>query len=152
MADASNYTAMTAAVVAIVDGAITSNVYARQMLTHDMAAFVSQFVVGGKVDVWTVSRSAAKERRRTNQRTERKITWTLRAFMSVDNAAASETTFQTNIELVCDAFRADYDLAGTAESHGLLQIARVVHAPLGNVFCHYCESTVTSMELLVGNI
>ena len=151
MAGTSNYTAILAAVVARLD-AITGTgvIHARTRLTHDWTTFIANFVTAGNVLGWTVSRRATSERHLTSLENEREYIFRLRGYMQINDAAATETTFQEMIEDVCDDFRETYTLDATAELAEPPQVLTVEERAFASVLCHYCEIEIRCIERIAG--
>lgn len=80
-------------------------------------------------------------------------TWQLRGFMSLDDSAATEVTFDTLIEAVRTAFRADPTLGGVVASlqQGAevgIQVAETGPVMLAGVLCHACRLELTTQSLI----
>jgi hypothetical protein len=74
---------------------------------------------------WFIRRIATREIDDTSTRSQIQIDWQIRGFMAIQDALASEITFDNLIEQIRDAFRADLTLGG------LLDVALPAGAPLG---------------------
>lgn len=151
MASPSNYAAMLTQVGVILGGVTgIGEVHLTQRLSRDWSTFILQFTKDGVLNGWTVTRRATSEEYLTNREAERRHQFVIRGFYGVqeDEVQHSEDTFQDLVEAVCDAFRADYDLNGTCEIHGPIQVRVVDYRMFGGAFVHYAELEVTAQELL----
>lgn len=109
----------------------------------DWPAMLTLFktTIGGtpQIRFWDISRTKTLEVNKVSKENLRTYTFRIRGFMSLDDANASETTFQNLIELVCAKFRNVPTLNGTAENISPLSVAMVGHCMVGDVLCHQCE-------------
>ena len=96
---------------------------------------------------WEIGRRAAPEKVATLGRNERGHTFVIRGYMRVNDAQASEKTFNALIEAIADAFRSNLEINGTAEHHDFLQAEIIEHRNFGGVLCHYAELVLTAYEL-----
>jgi hypothetical protein len=70
----------------------------------------------------------------------------IRGYLGVNDASATEKTFNALIEAVAAAFRTNKTLNGTAKDHDYIQ-AEVIDARMfGGVLCHYSELSLTVYE------
>lgn len=82
------------------------------------------------------------------------VGWRIRGFMSMEDADATEKLFDTKIELIRDAFRADDSLGGIlfdSMGQGSKEIGIQVldHRPVlfADVLCHHAELSLTTQHL-----
>lgn len=126
-------------------------------IVHDyerMSADANKFIglykdVDGRINSWTITRTATPERWFSNRDYERVYEMALRGYYGLQDAAASEIVFQDRIEAICDEFRGNDTLNGTCETTcpefggmtGLsgLQVGIIEPRMFGNVLCHYGE-------------
>lgn len=90
----------------------TGIVHDYERYANDLAAFKSLYVSAGTLKGWLIRRVATRE---TSPAVGRWIVthrWQIRAYQGLDDAAASEKAFDTLIESVRAAFRADDTLGG----------------------------------------
>ena len=128
-----------------------ANVYDYQRLSTDWTSFLSLFKVTStsKIHGWTFTRTSTEEILCTNNQSERVFTFKIRGYMSVDDSAESEKTFQDIIENICDDFRMDMDLgigstieAGDDQNTngiGVVQVQIVEARMFWAVLCHFAE-------------
>lgn len=150
MAEASNYTAIVAAILAHLDAAGCLNTYDYEPLAHDPATFIGQFkTTGNKIEGWTISRGGFTERRETTGQAVRRHRFVIRGYAGVEEATASGKAFQARIEAISDRLRGDYDMSGTAELHDGPQGDTIDNRMFGPVLAHYCEVSIWIQELLL---
>jgi hypothetical protein len=77
-----------------------------------IADFKALFVTGSTLKGWLIRRVATEEKSPAVGRYLVTHRWQLRAYQGLDDAAASEKAFDSLIESVRDAFRADDTLGG----------------------------------------
>jgi hypothetical protein len=145
----SNYAAILAAVVEVVQGVSgVGVVHNRQRFLPVWKDFLAAHSSGGILNGWSVSRETSPEDPLTNRETDRSHVFVIRSWFGMNDAAASENTFQARLESVCDAFRAvaNYDLGGAAEWTLPAAVRLVQLREIGGVLCHYGEITVTAHE------
>jgi len=99
-----------------------------------------------QIRFWDISRTRTPEvssATRTNQRTH---IFRIRGFISLDDSAATEKTFQSLVEDVAAAFRNQPTFGGAALDVEPLQIDNVNHASVGGVLCHMLEASLSVTE------
>lgn len=158
-AQASNYSAILSALVALVDGATgVENVYAYQRHVGDWKAMIDLFKVTTgtspntttRVHGWSISRSSVTEDWLTNVEVERVHEFKVRGIYGVQDSANSEDAFNRLVEAVANALRADFTCTATAEWHEPAQFPIIDYRVFGGILCHYCEGTVKVRERLTG--
>lgn len=92
-------------------------VHARERYAASEADFRAMYLftpTGGAQQVrgWWVRRSATAEHAINNLRTVSVVTWTVRGYMSFNDAQASELVFDELVEAIRSAVRADATLGG----------------------------------------
>ncbi len=92
-----------------------------------------------QIRAWDISRTSTPETEKASRTNIRTHTFRIRGFMSLDDSAATEKTFQSLVEDVATAFRNSPGLEGTALDSGPIQINAVDHMNVGDALCHYCE-------------
>lgn len=105
---------------------------------------------------WYVRRPATAETGNVQGRTVEQIRWRIVGLMALDDAAASEQTFDELIEAVRDAFAADETLGGTVdqctnpdgEGESCIQLDDSGPVMFGGVLCHACRLSLTSVRYL----
>lgn len=138
-----------AAVVTILEGVTgIGAVHNYERLSSDLARLKSLHVVSNRINSWTVTRTATTSEYRTNTQYERQHQLVIRGYMSLDDAAESELTFQALVEAIEEAFRGDDTLDGTAEVCGPLQVERVEPVMFAGVLCHFAELRLMAQELV----
>ena len=116
----------------------------------DMPAMLALFktTIGGvsQIRFWDISRTKTLEVNKVSKENLRIYTFRIRGFLSLDDSAATETTFQTLIELVCAKFRNVPTLNATAEAVFPIQVLNTTHVMIGDVLCHMVEMDLTIEE------
>lgn len=107
---------------------------------------------------WYVRRPATSETGNVQGRTVEQIRWRIVGLMALDDAAASEQTFDELIEAVRDAFAADETLGGTVdqctnpdnggEGESCIQLDDAGPVMFGGVLCHACRLALTTVRYL----
>jgi len=114
--------------------------------TADPATYEALFVSGGHVRFWTISRASVDDARRYTEQVDEVHTVVLRGYLGLDDASASEKTFQDLVDSVRAALRENYTLGGAAWNSGPEMHTAVEHRQFGDVLCHYCEITFPVRE------
>lgn len=107
--------------------------------TTDPVAYQSLFASGGEVRFWTISRASVQDVRRYTEQVDEVHTVVLRGYLALDDASASEKSFQDLVDSVRAALREDYTLGGVACNSGPEMHTTIEHRQFGEVLCHYCE-------------
>lgn len=102
---------------------------------------------------WFLQRTRTAEGTPNSGRTINTHTWRLRAFMSLDEAGATELTFDALVEAARKVFRDDPTLGGAVDPGPLnqatgLQVTDSGPAYLAGVLCHVATLTYQSYEYL----
>lgn len=94
---------------------------------------------------WEISQKAPVSEDRTSVKMR---TYSIKGYMSVNDAAATEKTFATLIDAVAAAFRSDQSLGGMAHGHDFIQVDVMETRMFGSVMCHYAELSIVVYDLL----
>lgn len=110
---------------------------------------------GGATQVrgWFIQRTRTVETVAGNGRTINAHTWRVRHFMGLDDAGATELTFDDLVEAVRRAYRADVTLAGAVQPGPLgqqsgFQVTDSGAVYLAGVLCHAATLSLTTYEYL----
>ena len=98
---------------------------------------------GGGVQFWFITREATSAEDLGPRFTARRHTLAVHGYTGVQDAAASETTFQALVESVAAALGADRKLNETARHSGPAQVRAADFRILSNVLCHHAEIVVS---------
>lgn len=118
--------------------------------------FRELYLAGERILGWNVRRTATRERVTDRDDPDVRMeehTWTLRGYMSLADAEASELAFDALIESVRAAFRADDTLGGTVytcvtdEAAGI-QVVDSGPVMLSGVLCHSARLTLTTVSYI----
>lgn len=101
--------------------------------------YLSLFKEGSKIKGWTITRTKAPETSKTPSTNTRVHTFIIRGYLSLDDSAATEITFQDLIDDIATAFRTEPTLNGTAADSSPLQIDSVTGIMFGDTLCHFCQ-------------
>lgn len=140
-----------AAILASVPGVGVVHEYQRYATSWDrfMELFRHENADGDReINGWCITRTRTEEPHSTASHNQRTHTFLIRGFYGLQDGAGSELVFQDVIERICDAFRAEYSLNGTANDTSPIQVEEVGADMMGNVLCHYCELSFTAEEIL----
>lgn len=108
--------------------------------------YLSLFKSNGLIKGWTITRTATPEVTSTTTTNTRTHTFLIRGYYSLDDSAATETTFQDLIEEIAAAFRVKPTLNGQAFDCGPLQVDIVGSVMFGSVLCHFCQLRLLVQE------
>lgn len=100
----------------------------------------------GSINGWMISRQATPARRDNIPTIERRHKFILRGFYGLNDAAASELTFQDLVDRVQAAFDNDNTLGGTVLDSGPAQVEIVENRVFGNLLCHCAEISIEAVE------
>lgn len=130
-----------------------------QRWANDWAKFLDLFqTTDDRIAGWVVTRSKVVTRRVNVGETDICHVFTLRGYLGLQDAAASEHTFQTEIDAVQTALLADEQLGDTCNtthpdwgpmsgSVGL-QADKIDLRRFGTVFCHFFEGRICAEETI----
>ena len=106
----------------------------------DWNNYLTLFKEGSLIKGWEITRIGAPEVEDSPSANLRTHQIVIRGFYSLNNASASEKTFQDLIEAICTAFRAKApDLEGTAFMLAAPSVSVIENRMFGEVLCHFCE-------------
>jgi hypothetical protein len=109
---------------------------------------------GERLFGWHIRRVTTREFLEDIARWRVVVGWRIRGFMAIDDADATEKLFDTKIEAIRDAFRADESLGGilfscTDPQSDETGVQVLDHRPVlfGDVLCHFAELSLTTQHL-----
>lgn len=148
----SSLASIRAAIVARL-GAVANvgRVHDYQRYSANAAGFTALYgaTIAGTAQIrgWWVSRVATRETSEARGRYVIVHTWRITGYMSLDDAAASEKTFDALLEAVRDAFRADDNLGGVVDATVIdegagLQVDEQAPVIFAGVLCHAARCTL----------
>lgn len=102
---------------------------------------------------WYIRRMTRRESSDYQGRHEVILGWRVQGFMSLDDASASEKTFDSLVETLVDAFRADETLGGAVDSSIVgedagLQIEDTGPVMFGGVLCHSARGRLMTRHFI----
>jgi len=129
-------------------------VYDYERWAADWTTFINLFkttiATVEQIRGWEISRRSVGEKQAIikmgSQAHEDDHTYVIRGYMGVNDASATEKTFNALIESVRTAFRDNKNLNGTCERQGRIQASIIEFRLFGGVLCHYAELTLTVYE------
>ncbi len=124
-------------------------VYDYERWANDWATFINLFktTIGGvdQIRGWEISQRAPVSENRTS--TKRR-TYSIRGYMSVNDAAATEKIFSALIDAIAAEFRKDQELGKTVKGHDFIQVEIIETRTFGSVLCHFVELTLTVYDFI----
>ena len=122
-------------------------VHEYQRFAADWTKFLSLFKDSSdRINGWMITRESTPEDRDTYPTLRRQHRFVIRGFYGLNDAEASETTFQTLVERIQTAFDVDPVLGGTVINSEPLQVDKVDARVFGSVLCHYAELSIAAHE------
>lgn len=119
------------------------------------AAWRTLFASGTAVNAWLITRVGMPRTVPATPSAALAARWLRRhdvevsAFYSLDDSAATESTFQDLLDAVeADLRTGDRTLVGVAITHSLPEVSPIGHASLSSVLCHQATLKFTVEELL----
>ena len=105
------------------------------------ADFAVLYVSGGQVRGWHVRKLSTRRQSPARGRYIVTHRWQIRGFMALDDAAATEKTFDDLVEAVELAFQADTDLGGVVgitivDDEAGIQVVESIPVLFAGVLCH----------------
>lgn len=116
------------------------------------AEFQALYKTSNTIKGWNIRRVSTREARLAVGRYQVFHRWRIRGYMALDDSAASEKTFDTLIEAVKDAFRADETLSGLvkdlleSEQQFGIQVEDSGPVMFAGVLCHGARLGLTTMH------
>jgi len=138
--------------IATILGSVTDigKVHSYERFVADMAKFIELFktTIGGVPQIrgWEIGRKGPFED--IEQRTINQLTYSIKGYMGLQDAAATELAFSLIIEDVRTKFRDNLTLNGKANGHDGLKGDVLEVRMFGNVLCHYVEMTLTVYDFI----
>jgi hypothetical protein len=119
-------------------------VYDYERWTADWSAFIALFKnpTTGKILGWEISRSGFSE----DATSVKPHSYVIQGYMQVNDAGQSEKTFNSHIDVIAAAFRADKRLKLPALGHEFIQAETIDTRMFGGVLCHYTRLAITVQE------
>jgi len=129
-------------------------VYDYERWAADWTSFINLFksTIRGidQIRGWEISRRAAPESGVTAEatigQTDKQHIFLIRGYMGLNDATATEKTFNSLLEAISDAFRPLLTLNGAALDHDFIQAEIIESRMFGGVLCHYAELSLTVHE------
>jgi len=115
-------------------------VHNRQRFAATWEKFLELFkTTDKKINGCCITRDSASAERLNWDQDERTHEYKIRGYYGLSDEAATEITATALVEAICDAFRADTGLGGTAGDSGPMQVLIVEPRAFGGVLCHFYE-------------
>jgi len=148
-----SYSAILALLKTIVDSVDgTGKVHDYQRLAQNEQQFISFFVTNKVVNGWQITRRSTPQKFEDSKEKDGTLIeaiheYILTGFRGIDDANASEKTFQVLAETVSDALASDTTLQAAGYNIGAPQILVVEPRAFGHVLCHVAEISIQIAEL-----
>lgn len=123
-----------------------ANVYDYMRFASHQTAFETLFKSGTTLHGWMVTRRTMPSSVDTRDTTIRAHGFKIIGLYGVDDATASEKTFDGLVEAICNAFDADADLGGLVHVSAPAQVAVIEHRMFFGNLCHYAEIDLQPKE------
>jgi hypothetical protein len=142
------------AIVAILGGVSgIGAVYGQERQSRSYVEWLALMTTGGILNGWTVSREKTEPFEDNESTLRNAHSYKIKGYYQIDDAAASEKTFQALVDLICQAFYGNETITGSALNSEPVQVDFVgirELAPETNYFLHYVELSlpVDERELL----
>lgn len=142
--------ALLKAIVVAVPG--TGKVHDYQRLAKNEQDFISLFVTDNLVNGWQITRRSTPNTFQDSEKTDGQLMesvyeYILTGFRGIDDANASEKTFQDLVETVSDMLARDTTMQDAGYNPGPPQIMVVEPRAFGHVLCHVGEISIQIAEL-----
>lgn len=122
--------------------------YERWAATHGKFIEFFKDVASGRILGWEICRSGMPSEKISVIEESRTHQFTVKGYMAVDDADATEKLFNAKIEAICNAFKGQHTLGGVCLDAGPVS-AEVIDARMfGNVLCHYAELKIPINEIV----
>lgn len=120
------------------------NVYDYERYANKTSEFKTLYVNSGKINGWHFRRTKRKDTQPYIGRREIVQEWTIRGFISLDDAGETEKTFDALIDNIIDAFFADDTLGGIIDTMIVnnnigIQLLNSQPVMFAGVLCHSAE-------------
>jgi len=149
MADVSNLTNIVAKTkeILLTVSEVGTKVYDYERWAADWATFINYFKSGDLIKGWEITTPASPEIEHSPTVNMRTHTIKIFGYFSLKDSTATDKTFRTLTESVCDKFR-NYmvDLDGTAFSASPASVNIRENRMFGSVLCHFCEIQIDVQE------
>ena len=121
-------------------------VYDYERWTSDWGKFLELFKdpATGTIRGWEISRSGVEVKFLSRIEEEATHRFTVKGYLGLQDATATEKIFNGLIEAIRTAFRGNVTLNGVAELVEPVSVSTIEIRTFGSVLCHYCE-----LQLLV---
>lgn len=139
-------TAIVAKLLTVTD---IGTVHSFERNARDEAGFREIYAAGERVQGWHVRRVSRREGAEFNQVF---TDWEIRGFMSIEDAVETELLFDTLLDAICDAWRADPTLGGAVlypmdDASGVPVIADAGPVLFAGVLCHSVRLKLTTRHV-----
>lgn len=125
-------------------------VYDYERWAADWGTFIKLFQdpASKRILGWEIMRSASPAKRLNNVEEERTHTYTIKGYMGVEDAAATEKQFTTLIERLRDQVGGKITLNGSCDYATAVAVRVQDCRTFGSVLCHYAELEISAITIL----
>jgi len=115
----------------------------------DWGKFINLFkdTASGTIRGWEICRSNMHSVKIDVIEESRDHGYTIKGYLAVNDALASEKTFNGLIEAICNAFKGNHTLGGTCCDSGPVSAETIDTRSFGSVLCHYAELKLPVNEI-----
>lgn len=122
----------------------TGKVYGYQRGIHSEKVILSDYVSGGILNAWTVSRDNTEESKAVlglgvSLGQSIKYKYGIEGYYALKDSSATEGTFSSLIGTIASTFRAKPNLDGVCFRHNYIQVQELGHRTVCDVLCHYTK-------------
>ncbi|NQV14509.1 hypothetical protein HQ531_03550 [bacterium] len=148
-----SYSAILALLNTIISGvAGTGKVHDYQRLARTEQEFITLFTTDSVVNGWQITRRSTANSFEDSEELDGTLMesvyeYIMTGFYGIDDAAATEKTFQNIVEAVSDALANDETMKAAGYNTGEPQILVVEPRAFGPVLCHVAEVSIQIAEL-----
>lgn len=116
----------------------------------DWGKFIEFFkhTAAGRIQGWEICRTGMPSEKISNIEESRTHHFVVKGYMAVNDAQATEKTFNGIIEAICDEFKGNHTLDGTCLDAGPVSAEVIDTRSFGSVLCHYAELKIPVNEIV----
>jgi hypothetical protein len=117
-------------------------VHAKNKLPKSAKDFKEFFEYDGRLQAWTITRSAIGPRDQSGNFDRFSETYTITTFLGFNDSLDSETLFEVSIDKVIDLLKDDTSLGGHVLNMTTIHSPEIAIMKIGEIFCHHAEIVI----------